>query len=333
MPTNTSTTDNVNRYAPKTTFTYITDDGKERIGISMRTGKIVDSIENKTYSSLKEWLENLPGSPSIDKINIKEPETKKKTVNEDGLKKKEFNFKKLCPTYDMALLLFAHEQHNLDDSISYTSNKYKTSNIYAEDHNGDLVIIHYNRWKVIMSRNSDSDDNTQRKLESVYFEGIGIKPDTKLYILSNCFGTKHTSTNLCKMISYKPPFTKENWKEYISRPFIFYYDNLLYDTEKQTLKDTFITFQQSDNGCNIINLDYFRKDSITTHGIIDKCITFYANRPYTYYSQGILKHMYYIGNHKPTSEERDKLNCKCDNFEEALNKLKTYYNSIISKNP
>ncbi len=318
------------KYAAKTSFTYVAGDGKEYVGISMRTGKIVDSTENKTYASLEKWLESLPGSPTIDKVNIKEPEVKKaKEKDKSGLKKHQYTFEKLCPTYDMALLLFAHEEYNLDDSIASSNNKYKPGNIYAEDHNGDLVMIHYHRWKVVMARNDDSG----KQLESTFFEGIGIKPDTRIYISSKHTRRTNTSGDGVKIICYKPPFTKENWKEYISRPFIFYSDNSFTDEEKLILKRTNKELEKDCNIFKITDTSYYSNsissmcDISINHQLFDKSIVFYKDIRYDYYNNRALNTVYCIGNHSIKDNTRGYK--KSESFEESITNLKKACNIML----
>lgn len=321
---------NAKKYAAKTSFTYVAGDGKEYVGISMRTGKIVDSTQNKTYASLEKWLESLPGSPTIDRINIKEPEVKKaKEKDKSGLKSWQFTFDKLCPTYDMALLLFAHEQYEIENSITSTNNKYKPSNIYLEDANDNLVLVHYHRWKVLMARDLD----IGKKVESTYFEGIGIKPDTKLYISVNHYRKSCKSSDDSKLICYKPPFTRENWKEYICRPFIFYSDKLFTDEEKHTLTDTIKKLEES---CNIIKIsgNRYHNDSIsiacdvsTYHQLFDKSIVFYKAKPYDYYNGKPLNTVYYIVNH--SIKDHTRAYKKSESFEETITNLKKACNIML----
>lgn len=316
------------KYPAKTTFTYITGDGSQRNGNYMRTGKVVDSTDNKTYESLEKWLESLPGSPTIDKVTVQEPEIKKKEKSD--LKKHQYTFDKLCPTYDMALLLFCHEQNNLDDSITTSNNKYRPGNIYAEDHNGDLVMIHYHRWKVIMARTDDAG----KQLESIYFEGIGIKPDTKLYISSKYNRRTNTSGDGDKLTVYKPPFTKDNWKEYINRPTIFYISESINDEENSAILQKLNEIKS----CNIINkLNYYTYNSILYacdngkyNQLFGKCINIYKSYKYNYYNhdtrQNCSKYNYYINNYSSNLDIRGRK--EYDTLDKLLEALKGAYESI-----
>lgn len=332
-----ATVDNSNakKYAAKTSFIYVAGDGKEYVGISMRTGKIVDSTQNKTYASLEKWLESLPGSPTIDRINIKKHEVKKtKEKDNSGLKSWQFTFDKLCPTYDIALLLFAHEQYEIENSIASTNNnKYKSSNIYLEDASDNLVLVHYHRWKVLMARNLD----IGKKVESTYFEGIGIKPDTKLYISVNHYRKNCTSSDDSKLICYKPPFTRENWKEYICRPFIFYYDKLFTDKEYITFTET---IKELEEKCNIIKIsgngypNRYDNDSILNncdvaayHQLFDKSIMFYKKAGYDYYNKKELNNKYYIANHSIKDHTREYK--RSETFEESIVNFKKACNVML----
>ncbi len=317
------------KYAAKTSFIYVTGDGKEYVGISMRTGKIVDSTENKTYASLEKWLEELPGSPTIDRVTIKEPEAKKAKEKTD-LKKHQYTFNKLCPTYDMAVLLFAHEEHILDDSITSSNKKYRPGNIYAEDYNGDLVMIHYNRWKIVMSRNDDSD----KQLESIYFEGIGIKPDTKLYISSKYTRRYNTSGDGAKIICYKPPFTKENWKEYINRPFIFYSNDFFTNEETIIVREIIKQLEKNFNIIKINNNSRYTNsissicDTSEYRQLFDKIIVLYKYTTYNNINNNIKQiNKYYITNNSIKDNTRGCI--KSENFEETITNLKKACNVML----
>jgi hypothetical protein len=237
-------------YLSKTTFKYVSADGEEHETVYMSSGKVIDLNKNKTYSNINEWLSILPGSPDISKIIIKEPETNEKHTSKK--RTKHMTFDDLCPNYYSALLLFIHEQYNFIDTMTLKNTLSKKCYTYAEDKDGNIVLIRYNRWNKTIYWNNTNNE----MIEGTNFGTMGLKPDSNIYI-SNEYN-RYLEDYGNQLTLYKAPFTFNNWKEYINKPIAFISTSYAYDEYDEYVN----ALEKECSDFTVIKIDDTNKSSI-----------------------------------------------------------------------